>query len=411
MLSDSSTATEPHRRGSSAYRRITMALFCSGLATFTVLYAVQALLPAIAADFGVSPAEASLAVSLSTLGLAIGVIPLTSLSDAIGRTGMMTASMFVSAALAVAQVFTPSFELLLVLRALQGLALAGIQATAMSYLSEELHRGSLGSAMGLYVAGNGIGGLAGRVMAGLIVDFADWRVALGSVAVLAVTCSVVFRATILPSARFRPRPLRWRPLIASVARSCTDGGLLRLYAMAFLLMSCFVTVYNFLGFRLLAPEFGVSHTVVGLLFGAYLAGSVSSTVAGRLVDRFGRGRVLWFGPLIALAGLALLAPHSLVAVLAGLLVITSGVFVMHSVASGWVGARSANLDVQGASVYLCCFYLGNSIGGSVGGLAFEAGGWDGVTIYGGVLVLVVTGLAVSLRGLRPAGQTAPAAAR
>lgn len=407
VATDSLTRQEaPHRRGSPAYRRIALAMFSSGLATFTVLYAVQALLPALAGDFGLSPAQASLAVSVSTFGLAVGVIPLTSLSDAVGRTSLMTASMFVSAALAIAEVFSPSFEVLLVLRALQGLALAGLQATAMSYLSEELHRGSLGSAMGLYIAGNGFGGLSGRVLAGLIVDFAGWRVALGSVAVLSVACSVVFRLTILPSERFRPRPLRWRPLLASVARSCTDSGLIRLYAMAFLLMSCFVTVYNFLGFRLLAPDFGVPASVVGLLFMAYLAGSVSSTVSGRLADRHGRPKVLWFAPFIALAGLALMAPHNLVSVVAGLLVFTAGSLCAHSVASGWVGARSANLDVQGASVYLCCFYLGNSVGGSFLGLAFESAGWDGVTIFGGGLVLAVAVLAVSLRTLKPVGQPA-----
>src|ERR1700761_3174133 len=158
-------------------------MFAAGLATFTTLYCVQALLPALADQFQLSPASASLAVSVATAGLAIGVIPLTALSEAVGRTTMMTASLFISAGLGILAAVSPSFGVLLVLRALQGLALAGLQAVAMTYLAEELHRDSLGFSMGLFIAGNGFGGMAGRLLAALVGDLAGWRWALAVVGV------------------------------------------------------------------------------------------------------------------------------------------------------------------------------------------------------------------------------------
>jgi YNFM family putative membrane transporter len=391
-----------HERSSPGFRRIALALFAAGLATFTTLYCVQALLPALATDFHIGPAQASLVVSVSTAALAIGVIPLTVLSEALGRTPVMTISLFTAAALGILAAFSPTFTILLVIRGLQGLALAGLQAVAMSYLAEELHRGSLGFGMGLYVAGNGIGGMIGRLVAGLIDDVANWRWALGVIGVVALLCAVIFRLSILPSRHFAPRPLRLKPLASSVLHAFTDTGLLRLFAAGFLLMGCFVTVYNYLGFRLLGPGFGLPEVVVGFIFVVYLAGCFASAFAGRLVDRFGRPKLLWVMAVITIAGLALMVPDNVILVIAGLVVTTAGFFAAHSVASGWVGARSARLGVQGSAVYLFCYYLGSSIGGTVGGLAFTGSGWNGLTIYTGVFLLAVIALALTLRKLAPA---------
>ena len=137
-----------HRRGTACFRRITIALFCAGLATFTALYATQALLPSLSTAFHLSPATASLAVSVAAGGLAVGVLPLTALSETLGRTPVMAVSLFASAAVSLLIAVSPNFTVLLMLRALQGLALAGIQAVAMSYLAEEVHRDSLGFASG-----------------------------------------------------------------------------------------------------------------------------------------------------------------------------------------------------------------------------------------------------------------------
>jgi YNFM family putative membrane transporter len=386
-----------HRRGSSGFRRITIALFCAGLATFGCLYGVQALLPSLSSAFHLSPAAASLSVSVTTCALAVGVLPLTAVSETLGRTPVMAVSLSTSAGLALLVAVSPNFTVLLVLRAFQGLALAGIQAVAMSYLVEELHRDCVGFAMGLYVAGIGFGGMTGRLVAGLVDDVAGWRWALAAVGVVALACTIAFYRTIVPSAGFQPRPPRVPELAASIGRAFTDKGLMGLFAVGFLLMACFVTVYNYLGFRLLGPGFALSRTVVGLIFVVYLAGSFSSAFAGRLADRLGRPQVLWIMAIITLAGLLLLAGGSLPSVIMGLVITTGGFFAAHSVASGWVSVRSATLHVQGSAVYAFCYYLGSSVGGTVGGLVFSAARWSGVTAYTGAILLSVLIIAILLR--------------
>jgi MFS transporter, YNFM family, putative membrane transport protein len=395
-----------HRQGSSGFRRINFALFCAGLATFGTLYAAQGLLPSLSAAFHLSPAGASLAVSVATGALAVGVLPLTALSETLGRTPVMTVSLFATAGLTLLLAVSPTFTVLLVLRALQGLALAGIQAVAMSYLVEEVHHDSLGFAMGLYVAGTAFGGMTGRLVGALVDDVAGWRWALAVVGVFALACAIAFNCTIVPSAGFQPRPPRVRESAGSIGRALSDTGLLGLFAVGLLLFSCFVTVYNYLGYRLLGPGFGLSRTVVGLIFVAYLAGSLASPFAGRLADRFGRPHVLCVTAVITLAGLALLATGSVAAVIVGLIITTGGFFAAHAVASGWVSARSATLGVQGPAVYVFCYYLGSSVGGTVGGLVYSAAGWPGVTDYTGAFLVAVLILAILLRRLRPAAPMA-----
>ncbi|HEY3503957.1 MAG TPA: MFS transporter [Actinocatenispora sp.] len=391
-----------HRRGSKEFLRITLALFAAGLATFTLLYCAQALLPAISATYRLDPARASLAVSVATAGLAVSIIPLSALSNAVGRIPMMTVSLLVAGALGLAAAFAPNFGVLLVLRALQGIALGGLQAVAMTYLAEEVHHESLGAATGLYVAGNGIGGMAGRLVASLVADLAGWRWALAVIGVLGLCCTLVFRLAIPASRRFTAEPLRARHLATAVGRAFTDNGLIRLYAVGFLLMGCFVTVYNFLGFRLLAAPFRLSGTVVGLIFVTYLAGSASSAGAGRLADRHGRPRVFWITAVITLLGLGLTLSTSLPVVVLGLVVVTGGFFAGHAVASGWAGARGRARNAQGAAVYLLCYYLGSSVGGSVGGLAYGHGGWPGTIAYTGALIALALLIGITLRTLAPA---------
>ncbi|MYV70859.1 MFS transporter, partial [Streptomyces sp. SID2131] len=104
--------------GAPGYRRMSLALFAAGLATFTLLYSTQALLPAISADFGATASAASWTVSAATGALALCVLPFSALSERFGRRATMTASLSVAVALALLVPLAPSLESLVVLRAL-----------------------------------------------------------------------------------------------------------------------------------------------------------------------------------------------------------------------------------------------------------------------------------------------------
>ncbi|GAA0336794.1 MFS transporter [Actinoallomurus spadix] len=391
-----------HRRGSRGLRRVNLALFAAGLTTFMSLYSTQALLPALSRVFGVSPTASSLLVSLSTGALALAVIPVSSLSEHLGRTRVMLVSSVAAAVLGLLLPLSPSFPVLGLIRAAQGVALAGVPAVAMAYLADEVHPEALGGAMGRYIAGNTIGGLLGRLIPGFVTDLAGWRWALGVTAAGALLLTLAFWALLPASRCFRPA----RAGQGALLRHLRDPGLRRLYLMGLVLMAGFVTVYNYLGYRLLAAPFGLPQWLTGLVFLMYLAGTFSSPAAGSLADRVGRRPVMYGSFALAAAGLLATMPDTLPVLGLGLLLFTAGFFAAHSVASGWVGRRAVGGKAQASALYLFAYYAGSSLGGSAGGLAYEHGRWPATVGYGLVLLAVAAVAALRLaepgaRGPRP----------
>ncbi|MGN6657002.1 MAG: MFS transporter [Rhodanobacter sp.] len=382
------------RHGTPAFRRTNLALFAAGFATFGLLYCVQPLMPEFSRHYGVSEAGAALSLSLTTGVLAFAMLFAGALSDAWGRKSLMVASLFASAVLVLVTALMPDWTALLVVRTLLGLTLSGLPAVAMTYLSEEMHVESIGLGMGLYISGSAVGGMGGRLITGVLADFFGWRVGVAVVAVIGLVAALVFWRMLPASRHFTPQPLRWRTVAGRFNGIFHDRGLPWLFVEGFLLLGAFVTVFNFLGFRLLAPPYNLSQAVVGLIFGIYLVGTFSSAWMGHLAGKLGRRKVLWTALALMLAGVALTAAQPLWLVMAGIVAVTFGFFGGHSIVSSWVGRRAGAAKAQAASVYLFCYYMGSSIAGASGGLFYASHGWAGVALFVGVLVLL--GLLIAL---------------
>lgn len=249
------------RSGSPAFRRFNLALFCAGLATFALLYAPQPILPMLGAHFGVSPVGANLTIAAATAALALAVIPIASLSEVLGRAPVMLAGVAVAGVLGIVAGAAPGFGWLLAVRALQGVALAGLPAAAMAHVSEEVTPAATGRAMGIYIAGNAVGGMVGRLLVSGVADLAGWRWGIASVGVFSLLCAVAFAWLLPRPVAFRARPADLRGLARSLGGHLRTGPMLRLYVTAFALMGAMVTVYNYLGFRLTAAPFELSTTL------------------------------------------------------------------------------------------------------------------------------------------------------
>ncbi|GAA2755332.1 MFS transporter [Actinopolymorpha rutila] len=389
-----------HRPGTAGYRRVVGALFAAGVATFALIYSTQAILPELAARFGVSTAASTLTVSLTTLGLGVMLLVAGPLSDVVGRTRLIHLSLIASAVVAAAGALAPSWPALLASRLAEGAVLAGLPAVATAYLREELHPSTHARAAGLYVGGTALGGMVGRLLTASVAEFAGWRWALASTACLGLVCALAVRSLLPPSRHFVPQPTGLRALARTSLRAVTDPGLLALYGVGGCSMGALVAVFNTMGFRLTQGAFGLGLGAAGLVFLVYPVGSISSTAFGRLADKYGRRTVLPLACLLTVAGALLTLPSSLVVVIAGLAVFTGGFFAVHGVASGWVPARAHAGGVstgQAASLYLFTYYLGSSVFGSVAGRAWTGAGWPGVVILATVLLAATGALTLLLR--------------
>lgn len=391
--------------GTPAFRRMNLAMFVGGFATFALLYALQPILPRFSADFAVSATTASLLYAAGTVAMAAMLIPASVLTDRFGRHKVMRASLALAALIGIASALAADFAQLLVLRLLLGGVLAGMPAAAMAYLGEEVAPNAQGRAMGLYIAGNALGGMSGRLLAAALTDFASWQFALAVLGLMGVAAAILFWRYLPESRHFSARTMGFRRVTGDAATLLRDPGLRWLFLTGFLIMGAFASLYNYLGFRLHEPPFLLGQTAIGAMFVLYLLGTWSSTWAGRLVDRIGRRRVLWAMLVVCTAGLLVTLSNSLVIVVVGVAVFTFGYFGAHSVASGWVGRRAGERRALASALYLCSYYIGSSTVGTLSGLAWEQGAWPGLVA---ALALL---LGASLIAARALGRIASATAR
>ena len=388
--------------GDPEYRKLSIALFAAGLATFALLYSTQPLLPELVDAFHVSPSQSAFTVSIATLGLGIALLIAGPASEVIGRTTLMRWSVAATSGFALLSAVAPTWHTLLLLRGLQGVAMAGLPAVAMAYLREEVHSASHARASGLYIAGTAVGGMAGRLIAGGLSDVGGWRFALGGIALVGVVCAAVVWLLLPASRNFRPSSASPRDLLRQTGRVLRDPALLALYGIAATAVGAFVAVYNGAVFRLSGAPYELSAGAAGLVFCVYLLGSAGSATAGSLADRYGRRTVVPIGCLITLAGVAITLAAPLPLIVLGLALMTAGFFAVHGVASGWVPARahvSGGGTGQASSLYLFSFYLGSSVFGGLAGTAWSHSGWTGVALEAGALFLVTLMLAVLLKNV------------
>jgi YNFM family putative membrane transporter len=378
-------------------------MLAAGLAAFSLLYCTQALLPAIGSSFRVDATLSSLTVSLGTAAIAVAMLPMSSLAESLGRPRVMRVGLSVACVLSFASAAAPDFGLLLVTRALIGVALASVVAVAMGHLGNEVPSARLSAAMGLYVSGTSVGGVLGRLIPGVVQDHGSWRLAV----VALTACSslaVAWFMHVLPAAHPTDRvPMRMSAHVAALKSVWRDHGVRRLTAVAMLMMGGFVACYNYLTYRLVAEPIHLSSTMASLLFLAYLPGTVSSAVAGRLADRVGRLRLLSVSIAMSLIGLVLTLFDGVAWIAVGLVLFTVGFFATHSVASGWVASRSAKHRSQASALYLMAYYLGSSVLGTLVGLAYLHGGWNATV--GSIAVLFLIALWCAPRRTERAGNS------
>lgn len=382
--------------GTERIRPTRWALFAASFTTFSLLYFVQSLLPIYSDYFGISAAQASLALSSTTGIMAVALLFSGVLSDRIGRKPIMLASLFASTVLTFLMVFSPNWATLVAIRFAMGISLCGVQAVAMAYLAEEIEPVSLGATMGLFISGGALGGLFGRLFVSALADATGWREATLAMAVIALVASVFFARSLPPSRNFQPQQLRIGQLASSAKKILRDPVLLKLIATGFLLMGAFVTTFNYMTYRLVEAPFNLSHSMVGLVFLVYLTGMSGSASIGNLASRRNRGSVLFCVLVLLLAGIVLTLSDNLLVVIIGLALLTFAFFSGHSIASSWTSSRATQSRALAASLYLFAYYQGSSLLGTGGGYLWQSWGWSGVVVLTSGLTIVAGLISIGL---------------
>lgn len=395
-MSDSTVISTHIKYGTRPFFAILLSLFLAGFSSFSSLYCVQPMMPIFAQFFAVSPTHSSFPLSASTIALAVGLLFSGLISDRFGRKVIMVWALLLTALLLILSSLFPIWEIFIGTRVLIGFAVSGVAAVAMTYIGEEIAQQDIGLAMGLYISGTAIGGMGGRLIAGVLIDFMAWQTVILLIGILNFISAVIFYLILPQSKHFKAYPIAFSRFKKSFIKNFSDSKLRLLFAQGFILMGCFVTIFNYMSYHLLEKPFQLSQIWIGLISVAYLAGIYSSPRAAKWGEKFGRHRVLPVMLICMLTGLWLMRTTSIGLVLLGLGIFTFAFFAAHSTCSSWVAVQALQYRAVGSSLYLFSYYMGSSFLGSSSGLVWEYFGWNGLTAFISVILFLGLFFAVNL---------------
>ena len=338
---------------------------------FAAMYSSQAILPELASDFGVTPSQAGLTISVVVLAVALAGWIWGPLSDRVGRRRSLLLASGLLVVPSLGAAVAPTFTTLLVLRALQGACMPGLLTVGIPYVAEVYAPGLGGRAMGYYTIALVGGGVLGRVGVGLVTSLAGWRIAFALVALLPLA-GVILMRRYLPEA-----PVPERSGGRRVTTQLANPAVLTPAITACAFFFAFVGVFSYASFRLQEPPFGFGPAATSLVFSLWALGAIGPS-AGRLADRFGWRRVALAGIGLAASGMALTLPSAPVTLLLGLAVLTLGMFT--GVTAAQLGLAEAGPSDRGvaSAIYFSFYYGAGALAGFVPGLGWEAWGWPGV---------------------------------
>lgn len=374
------------QKGTGQFWRAISALFLGTLASFGIIYCTQPLIPVFSREFQLAPATASLAMSFTSGGMAISMFAIACLADYLNRKITMVISFLGAALFMIPIVYGSDFTTILICRAAQGILVAGFPAIAMAYINEEFAPEIRGLVIGIYISGTSIGGLCSRLLVSTVTDYFSWHIALACVGVLAFLISGWFCLAIPKSQHFFSTKHSLQTIAGDLIENLRDQTIIRLYMIAFAFMGCFMAIYNYIGYPLMAPPYNLSQTAVGGLFTLYLIGTFSSTFMGGMCDKYGNAKILSFSLFLMLGGAFITLLPLLTVKIIGLAIFTFGFFASHSSACSWVGKVCPGDKARAASLYLLFYYIGASIIGTSGGIFLSQYGWPGVIFIVGVIL-------------------------
>ena len=358
------------------FRIIRNCMLISGLSVFAQLYLFQPMLSELQASFGVSLATGSLAVSASTIGMATGLFLFAFKADTFKRERLMSLSLILSALLTITSAFMSHFVLLLLLNFLKGIALSGVSAVALAYLSDEIEPGKIGLAISLYLSGNTIGGMTGRVAGSLLAGWGGWQQAVWVIGITSLLLGFLFYWKIPTSSQVSQNSISIREKLQQMRDLLSKRLFIGMYLIAALAMGVFVSVYNYISIQLESPRYGLPHQMIAMIFVMYLTGVAGSIIVGKLSDKYRPERLLRYSLILLGAGLSMLLIPRLWALIAGLGILTFAFFSTHTIASRIVSVNASRSKSSATSIYWLSYYAGSSIIGSLTGIILTRFGWD-----------------------------------
>jgi predicted MFS family arabinose efflux permease len=378
-------ATEPDTRPAArSLRVITIVLAVACGASVANLYYAQPLLSLIGHSFGVGRGTATIVVTATQLGYALGLALLLPLGDLLENRRLASRTLLLTAVALAVAAFAPDLWVFLVVSVLIGVTsvVAQILIPLMAHLAPPEARGKY---VGQVMSGLLLGIMLARSIASFAAAAWGWRSVYEISAVLMVLTSLAL-IRVLP-VRQPEHTARYAGLLTStlgLARS--EPVLLRRALTQACMFGSFTAYWTAVAYELIEHHHLTQNGVaVFALVGA--AGAATAPIAGRLGDAGHSvgARVVALVLAIAAMALAGLGASSLI------LLALAGVLLDFAVQSHQVLSLRDIYTLRGDararinSVYMTSVFVGGAISSAVTGALLDTWGWTGVTIFAAIL--------------------------
>jgi len=352
----------------------------------------------LAREFQASAAAISLVMTATTLGVMLSAPFIGILADRFGRKRVIVPTAFLLALPATLAAASTGLPSLLFCRFCQGVFMPGIAAVTIAYINEEWETGA-GAAMSAYVTGTVLGGFSGRIIAALIAAHGSWRRAFATLGLMSAAGALAMWAW-LPADRHFHRARSWRSAaLRDMGRHLRNPRLLATCAVGFCVLFTLIATFTYVNFYLAAPPFRLGTRALGFLFTVYLAGVVVTPFAGRSIDRVGHRFALAASFAAGMVGILLTLIQHLPAVILGLAILSTGVFIAQAATSSYIGVAARDARASAVGLYSMFYYAGGSLGSALPGWFWSRGGWPACVAL--IIVVQATTIALAMRRWRP----------
>ncbi|MEM6387550.1 MAG: MFS transporter [Pseudomonadota bacterium] len=256
-----------------------LTLAAAGFAVVTTEFVIIGVLPQLAADLGVTIAQAGLLATIFAFTVAIAAPFLTALVAQIERKKLFVTLLAMIAVSNVLTAFAPTFETLAAARVIGALALPVFWAVGTASAAQLGGPEAGGKSLAILYASISAGTVIGIPLGTLLADLMGWRVMFGAIGVLAAIMSLALLA-FFPTNKPEVAPSLLKQ--ASILKRSMFLGHLVLTAFAFTSM---FLAYTYLADILQSLASVPASQVAWVLMGFGIVGLLGNWIAGQYVDR------------------------------------------------------------------------------------------------------------------------------
>jgi predicted MFS family arabinose efflux permease len=357
----------------SAITLLALATFFSGAA----LRICDGLLPRLASDFAITPGTAGSVVLTFAVAYGVSQLVFGPLGDRYGKARVICAALFACAAGALACALAPGFEALVRLRVLWGVAAGGVIPLALAWVGDTVAYEQRQATLARLLMGTLSGMAAGQLGGGLFADSAaGWRGAFGALCAgyVVIALLLLSRLRAIPAAP----PVRSNGRFAFLAQL---GSILAAPWPRVVIGAALAEGIFLLGPLAYLPaylhqRFGMALSAASAMIALYAVGGLLYAAGARhIVPRLGERRMVLAGGVVM--GVGFLAWYgSPVGWLAApvALAVGFGTYLFHNTLQTNATQMAPAMRGTGMALFAFCLFLGQAIGVSLAGYAFDHGG-------------------------------------